>query len=268
MAFISAVLKSEELVASDHCFMPVRCPCERLKKLIFLSLLLRGSWKSVRIRKRNSSMSNKTVFITKQLKGEWHNWGCSDVPRISGRLAPSQDAKGSLVYLRHTIKMWKTPLHLRVKHWPPSSWKMEQLEGESYTRTKYSTRVSAFIWAIGSQPSHERNIAGLGWGKEFRQKGLQAEGVMGERLHWGLLAGGGTRPILKWEQLPPTEALRPSSILIGFLQWRLLVCGWFIIYDNPFFTINSNISFQIHWHLGNMILHSLHWTNTYWKLTV
>lgn len=93
MAFISAVLKSEELVASDHCFMPVRCPCERLKKLIFLSLLLRGSWKSVRIRKRNSSMSNKTVFITKQLKGEWHNWGCSDVPRISGRLAPPRMLK-------------------------------------------------------------------------------------------------------------------------------------------------------------------------------
>ena len=68
--------------------------------------------------------------------------------------------------------MWKMPLHLHVKHWPPSSWKMEQLEGESYTRTKYSTLVSAFIWAIGSQPSHERNIAGLGWGKEFRQKGL------------------------------------------------------------------------------------------------
>lgn len=93
MALISAVLKSEELVASDHCFMPVRCPCEGLKKLIFLSLLLRGSWKSVRIRKRNSSMNNKTVFITEQLKHDRHNWGCSDVPRVPGRLAPPQDAK-------------------------------------------------------------------------------------------------------------------------------------------------------------------------------
>ena len=143
---------------------------------------------------------------------------------------------------------------------------MKQLEGEHYPRTKYSTRFSAFIWAVGTQPSHKRNVTGLGWSKEFRQKGLQVEGAMGERLHWGLLAGGGTRPILKWEQLPPTEALRHSSILIG-LQWRLvLVWGWFIIYDNSFFTINLNISFQIHWHLGSVILHSLHWTNTYWRL--
>lgn len=73
MTFISALLKSEELAASDHCNMPVRCLSESLKKIIFLSLLLRESWKSILTRKRNSGVSNKTVFITEQLKGEWHS---------------------------------------------------------------------------------------------------------------------------------------------------------------------------------------------------
>ena len=92
MAFISAVLKSEELAASDHCFMLVRCLRERLKKIIFPSLLLRGSWKSVLTGKRDSRVSNKTVFITEHLKGEQHNWGCFDIPRIAGRLASPQNA--------------------------------------------------------------------------------------------------------------------------------------------------------------------------------
>lgn len=85
MAFIPALLKSEELAASDHCFMPVRCLSERLKKIIYLSLLLRDSWKSVLTGKRNSSVSNETAFITEQLKGEWHDWGSFSTPRIPGR---------------------------------------------------------------------------------------------------------------------------------------------------------------------------------------
>lgn len=51
-----------------------------------------------------------------------------------------------------------------------------------------------------------------------------------------------------------------AVILVGF-QWRLsLLWGWFIISDNPFFTINSNISVQSHELLGNMRLRALHRT--------
>lgn len=87
MAFFSAVLKSEELAASNHCLTPARGLCERLKKIIFLSLLLRDSWKSVLTGKGNLSVNNESVFLTRQLKCEWHNRGRSGLPRLLGRLA-------------------------------------------------------------------------------------------------------------------------------------------------------------------------------------
>lgn len=63
MVFILVLLKLEELVVFDYCFMFVRCLSERLKKIIYLLLLFRDFWKLVLIGKRNLSVSNEIVFI-------------------------------------------------------------------------------------------------------------------------------------------------------------------------------------------------------------
>lgn len=104
MAFISAELKSEELAASDHHFMPGRCLSETPKKITFLSLLLRECWKSVLTGNRNSRVSNETVFITEQLKGEWHNSRSSSVPRVQ-EAGSSQDRPW--LHVRHAVRTWQ-----------------------------------------------------------------------------------------------------------------------------------------------------------------
>ena len=134
--------------------MPMRCPCERLKKLIFLSLLLRGSWKSVQIRKRNSSMSNKTVFITEQLKGEQHNWGCSDVPRIPGRLVPPRMLRDPWPISDRLLRCGKrlSTSASSTDHPPPGRWSSWQVKAIPEQNIPLGT----------FEP--ERQQSGSGWG--------------------------------------------------------------------------------------------------------
>lgn len=100
IAFISMFPKSEELAASDHCFMAGRCLNVRLSKMIFLSLSLRTSSKSVLTGKEIQAWVIK-LCLSEQLKSECIIWEALSfsgfqehwvLPRL-----PSRDA----------IKIWK-----------------------------------------------------------------------------------------------------------------------------------------------------------------
>lgn len=74
----------------------------------------------------------------------------------------------------------ETPFRLYIKHRLSFSQKIEQLEGQSHPRTKYSTQVSIFIWAIGqsAQPWKKCSCPGM-------RQGIPSKRIIGEMNYGG-----------------------------------------------------------------------------------
>lgn len=144
--------------------MPVSHLSERLSKIIFLSSLPRESWKSLPT-ENNSRVNNKSAFIAEQLKGEGQSERSSTVPRIPRKKFLPRMFKDVPSSISNPLSGKEMPL-LPSLQAPPVSIPEDRAAGRlKLSRSKYSTQVSTFIGATGSQPSHERNVAGLGGSK-------------------------------------------------------------------------------------------------------
>lgn len=113
-------------------------------------------------------MSNKTVFITEQLRANGTIREASVSPGFREERFLPGICPGSISKMLSGCGDASPP----PRRAQPVILLEDQAAGRlKPSRTKYSTQVAALIRAIGSQPSYDRNVADLDGSKELGLRG-------------------------------------------------------------------------------------------------